>query len=206
MQVRVRRIEHSLSLSEVLWRMREGMHDRGLRFVTASAATRIDQGTVLVPTFIAVPLGPDVEVGADAMVSALATLDGTKPRELADQLRVRLVMDVEPTVEDEERQREGAEREAFLQLAFPGRRKSVQSERELDYGISSEDGECATSEDEIRVPEEDVQVVSCDIDEGQDDSDGDTVGAVALRFLDAKSAAKQRLEQEVRKNLKRIDT
>ena len=60
--------------------MREGMQDRGLRFVTASAATRIDQGTVLVPAFVAIPLAPDVEVGADAMVGALATLDEPKPR------------------------------------------------------------------------------------------------------------------------------
>ena len=57
----------------------------------------------------------------------------------------------------------------------------------------------------IRVPDQGMQVVSRDIDEGQDDSDGDTAGAMALRFLDAKSTAKQRLEQEVRKNLKRID-
>ena len=33
-----------------------------------------------------------------------------------------------------------------------------------------------------------------------------TPSAVALRFLDAKSAAKQRLEQEVQRHLKRIDT
>ena len=50
-----------------------------------------------------------------------------------------------------------------------------------------------------------MQVVSRDIDEGQDDSDGDTAGAVALHFLDTKSAAKQRLEREVRKTLRRID-
>ena len=81
----------------------------------------------------------------------------------------------------------------------------MQSERELDYGISSEEGECATSEDEIRVPEEDVQVVSRDIDGEQDDSDGDTAGAVALHFLDVRSAAKQRLEQEVQENLKCIN-
>ena len=102
MQVHVRRIEHSLSLSEALWRMRAGMQDRGLRFVTASAATRIDQDTILAPAFIAVPLGPDVEVGADAMIGALATLDEPKQRGLADQLRVKLVMDVEPAAKDDE--------------------------------------------------------------------------------------------------------
>ena len=42
MQVRVHRIEHSLFLSEALWRMRAGMQDRGLRFVTAPVATRVD--------------------------------------------------------------------------------------------------------------------------------------------------------------------
>ena len=114
-------------------------------------------------------------------------------------------MDVEPAAEDDERHRAGIEREAFLQLAFPGRRRSVQSEQELDYGITSEDEKCERSEDEMSVPSRDMQVVSRDIEEGQDDSDGDTAGAVVLRFLDAKSAAKQRLEQEVRKNLKRID-
>ena len=49
-----------------------------------SAATRVDQGTVLVPAFIAVLLGPDIEVGADAMSGALATLDEPKQRGLAD--------------------------------------------------------------------------------------------------------------------------
>ena len=102
MQIRVHRIEHLLSLSEALWRMRAGMQDCGLRFITASAATRVYQGTVLAPTFVAVPLAPDVEVGADAMSGALAMLDEPKQRGLADQLRVKLVMDVEPAAEDDE--------------------------------------------------------------------------------------------------------
>ena len=128
------------------------------------------------------------------MIGALATLDEPKQRGLVDQLRVKLVMDVEPAVEDEERHRAGVKREAFLQLAFLGRRRSVQSETEIDYGITSEDEKCERSEDEMSVPSQGMQVVLHGIDEGQDDSDGDTAGAVALRFLDAKSAAKQRLE------------
>ena len=50
-----------------------------------------------------------------------------------------------------------------------------------------------------------MQVVLHDVDEGQDDNNGDTAGAVALHFLDAKFAAKQHLEQEVRRHLKCID-
>ena len=67
----------------------------------------------------------------------------------------------------------------------------MQSETGIDYGITSEDEKCERSEDEMSVPSQGMQVVSCDIDEGQDDSDGDTAGAVALRCLDTKSAAKQ---------------
>ena len=48
------------------------------------------------------PLGPDVEVGADTMIGALATLDEPKQWGLADQLHVKLVMDVEPAAKDDE--------------------------------------------------------------------------------------------------------
>ena len=116
MPVRIRHIEQSLSLSKALWRLHEGMEDCGLHFVTALAATRVDQGTILVPAFVAVLLGPDVEIGADAMLSALATLDEPRPRELEDQLRVKLVMDIEPTAQvgDAEQHQAVVEREAFL--------------------------------------------------------------------------------------------
>ena len=81
--------------------MHEGIEDRGPCFITASAASGVDQGTVLVPAFIAVLLGPNMEVRVDAVLSTLAMLDEPRPREPEDQQRVELVMNVELAVEEE---------------------------------------------------------------------------------------------------------
>ena len=67
----------ALTLEEALLRLRDGCADQGLRFLTALDPARTGSAPAILTVFVAAPLAAGVNLGPDALQTALRTVEAT---------------------------------------------------------------------------------------------------------------------------------